>query len=110
MDDLKKGACLETKAILCSYSTGNNLGCLHFIWKVPSSEAVTEQDMVAGNAKAIREIEPSLPSFHTRAMRKQFFAVFWSARPAVLKEIYRQLTGKDVNATVGRERHGHPKQ
>ena len=75
MDDLKKGACLETKSILCSFSTGNNFGSLHFVWKVPSSEAITEQDMAAGNAKAIREIEPSLPSFHSSLLISPCFAV-----------------------------------
>jgi len=59
--------------------------------------------MAAGNTKAFKEIEPSLPIFHTRAMRKHFFAdfsLFCCARPAVLKEIYRQLTGKDASRVL----------
>lgn len=96
----EEGVCLETKSILCSYSTGNSVGNLHFIWKVPGSGDITEEDMVAGNAKAVRVIEPDLPIFHTRAMRRQFFddfSLFRSARPAVMKEMYRQLTVNDVH-------------
>ena len=100
MDDLKKGMCLETKVVLCSYNTGNNINNLHFLWKVPTSEDISEEDMTAGNACAVRVIQPALPTFHTRAMRKQFFndySLFCTARPAVLKEMYRQLTGNVVN-------------
>lgn len=71
IDDLKKGVCLEMKSMLCSYSTGNSVGSLQFVWKIPDSG-----DMTAGNAKAIRVIEPALPIFHTRAIRKQFFDDF----------------------------------
>ena len=57
--------------------------------------------MAAGNAKAVRVIQPALPNFHTRAMRRQFFdnfSLFRSARPAVMKEMYRQLTGRCYDA------------
>ena len=84
-----------------SYSAGNNIGSLHFLWKVPDSKDLDEEGMAAGNAKAIRVIQPSLPNFHTRAMRRHFianFSLFRSARPAIMKEMYRQLTGKGACA------------
>lgn len=86
--------------MLSSYNTGNSLGSLHFLWRVPNSDDITEENMAVGNAEAARVIQPGLPTFHTRAMRKQFFhdfSLFRCARPAVLKEMYRQLTGNDVH-------------
>ena len=97
IDELKKGSCLKAKTLLCSYNTGNNIGSLHFMWRVPDSRDIPEEGMAAGNANAVRVIQPILPNFHTRAMRRHFFAnfsLFRSARPAVMKEMYRQLTGK----------------
>ena len=96
MDDLKSGSCLSMKVLLCTYSTGNHLGNLNFVWRVPDSDNVTEDAMASGNAQATRIIEPSLPVFHTRAMRKHDFSLFRCAKPAVMKEIYRQLTGKHI--------------
>lgn len=80
---------------MCSHSTGNRIGSLHFLWKVP--EDINEEGLVTGNAQALRMIQPALPTFHTRAMKRQFFddfSLFRYAKPAVMKEIYRQLTGK----------------
>ena len=74
IDDLKKGQCLTVKTVIFSHSSGNNAGSLHFIWKLSSN--ATETEITSGNASAIQKIRPLLPSFHTRAMRKQFFNFF----------------------------------
>jgi hypothetical protein len=45
---------------------------------------------------ALHKIEPSLPVFHTRALRKQFFEemkLFNAANPAVLREMYKCTGG-----------------
>ena len=35
LTNLRSGFALMTKAVLYSYSTGNSLGSIHFIWKIP---------------------------------------------------------------------------
>ena len=84
-----------TKAVLYTYSTGNSLGSIHFIWRIP--EEIGEEDLLSGNTEVLRKIQPSLPTYHTRAMRKQFFnqvSLFCTGKPAVLRAMYKQLTGK----------------
>ena len=54
-----------------NYATGNRVGTIHFVWRIP--EDISEEALAAGNSSALHKIEPSLPVFHTRAMRKQFF-------------------------------------
>lgn len=79
-----------------NYATGNRVGTLHFVWRVP--EDISEEALATGNSSALHKIEPSLPVFHTRAMRKQFFEemkLFNAAKPAVLREMYRRLTGEN---------------
>ena len=82
------------KSVLYNYSMGNSMGALHFMWTI--SEDMSEELLAAGNLRVLQEIKPSLPVFHTRCMRKQFFdemSLFNVARPAVLREMYKRLTG-----------------
>ena len=90
-----------TKTVLYTYSTGNSLGSIHFIWRIP--EAISEEDLLSGNSEALRKIEPSLPTYDTRAMKKQFFnqvGLFCQAKPAVLRAMYKQLTGKYLTSPL----------
>ncbi len=83
-----------TKAVLYTYSTGNCLGSIHFIWRIP--EDISEEDLLKRNADALHKIQPLLPTYHTRAMKKQFFnqiGLFRIGKPAVLRAVYKQLTG-----------------
>lgn len=95
IDDLKKGVFVMAKTILYTHMTGNNVGSLHFLWKVP--EEAAEEDLLAGNLAAQRAIKSLLPLYHTRAMRRQFFqefGLFRGASQSVLREMYHRLTGK----------------
>ena len=81
--------------LMYTYASGNNAGSLHFIWKVP--EEISEEMLVSKNAEVLRVIKPSLPVYHTRAMKKQFYhdmKLFRCGKPAVLREVYRRLTGE----------------
>ena len=71
IDNLRSGYALMSKAVLYTYTTGNSLGSIHFLWRVP--EELTEEELLAGNLESLRKIQPQLPTYHTRAMRKQFF-------------------------------------
>lgn len=92
--------CLETNGLpvpimLPTYSSGNNAGNLHFVWKLPPSKPLEEtfQDSV----RVIEKIKPLLPQYYTRAMRPAMFDKFSrvspNVKPAVLHFFYRDLTG-----------------
>ena len=52
------------------------------------------------NQKIVTDITTRLPSFHTRAMRREFMNCFGrigpATKPCMLREIYRQLTSEFV--------------
>ena len=94
MDTLKKSPVLPIKSVMYNYSMGNSMGALHFMWKV--CEDMSEELLTTGNLRVLQKIKPFLPVFHTRCMRKQFFdeiSLFSAAKPAVLREMYKRLTG-----------------
>lgn len=93
--DNLKSCSLASKILLYSYASGNSVGSLHFIWKIP--EESSEEMLVSRNAEVSRIIKPSIPIYHTRAMKKQFYSdmsLFRCGRPAVLREMYKRLTGE----------------
>lgn len=95
IDTLKTGQCLTCDCVLYNHATGNCLGTIHFIWKAPSSSDDPTM-LVSGNATCIRKIEPSLPIYHTRTMKKHFFdqiSLLRCGKPSALRGIYRLLTG-----------------
>lgn len=75
---------------LLTYTHGNNVGSLHFIWKVESygDSAFTESQPI------IETVKKDIPVYHTRMMRKEMFNVFGrltsSLKPGY---IYRVFTG-----------------
>ena len=92
--------CLERNGIsvpimLLTYSSGNNAGNLHFVWKLAANKPMEEtfQDSV----RVIERVKPLLPQYHTRAMRRAMFDKFGrvspNIKPAVLRFFYRDLTG-----------------
>ena len=59
-------------------------------------EEISEEVLVSKNAEVSRIIKPSIPVYHTRAMKKQFYndmSLFRCGKPAVLREMYKRLTG-----------------
>ena len=76
---------------------------LHFIWKVCSSEA--EDEKMKKNISVRDSLKMTFPTYSTRAMRQEFvqcFGRFTHDTPAVLREMYRRLTGdssSSANAT-----------
>ena len=70
------------------------MGNLNFVWKVPS----TDQSSFSDSQRVIEQIKKNIPTYHTRAMRKDMFQRFGlltaSVKPATMRFIYRSLTGK----------------
>ena len=94
IDNQIGGHCSTAGIVVYSYSTGNSLGSIHLVWEVAGDTA--PDAITQGNAECIRIIQPSLPFYHTRAMKKDFINTaenFKCGKPAVLKRIYKRLTG-----------------
>lgn len=59
-------------AALLTYTHGNNVGNLHFVWRVT---AVTESSFTSCQ-KVIEEVKQKIPVYHTRVMRQAMFNVY----------------------------------
>ena len=68
------------KTVIFSQSSANSAGTLHFIWKVEAN--LSKAEIVAANSSAVHKVRPLLPSLVRRC-----------ATPAVMREMYRRLTG-----------------
>ena len=99
LQSLERSGC-KFPIVIVTHSSGNNAGNIHFVWRVPSTEAL-ETTMDRSQA-IIEEIKPSFPVYHTRAMRTEMFSKFGlvapGVKPAVLRYFYRSLTGDSSSA------------
>lgn len=87
-----QGMVVPVKCVKYSYTGSRNH--LHFVWKSP--ENLTEAENLKKNMAIAQELRKKLPTYHTRAMRREFidsFGRFTSSKPAFLREAYRRLTG-----------------
>ena len=94
---LKEG--LPIRAMLYTHSSGNNAGNTHFMWRVPDEQS--ESEVLARSASVILKVQEQIPHFHTRAMRSRFIQVFGlvtDVKPAILREMYRQLAHDSSSA------------
>ena len=80
------------KTALLTYSHGNNIGNIHFLWKVTD---LSEEEFSRCQG-TIERAKSDIPVYHTRAMKQALFARFGrvtsSVKPAVLRALYKELT------------------
>ena len=80
-------------AVLVTYAHGNNIGNMNFVWKVPSCD----KSAFSVSQSVILSLQEKIPMFHTRAMRKamseRFGRLMPSVKPAVLRHVYKAITG-----------------
>ena len=78
----------------------------YFAWKAP--EHLHEEASTIENVRIIEEIKQQIPTYHTRAMKREFFAMYGriscSSKPYILRSIYRTLTG-DESASRTTDEH-----
>ena len=83
---------LPCKVAMLSYSHGNNIGNLHFLWKCLNSP---EED-ISLSQQTIEKVKEKIPVYHTRSMRQalqsKFGRVTAGIKPCVLRALYRDLT------------------
>jgi hypothetical protein len=96
--ELEKG--LSSNTFLLTYTHGSSIGNYHFLWKVP--EHVHDHGCASENLRLVEKIKKEIPTYHTRAMKKEFFylcgRISPSSKPYVLRNIYCALTGDNSAA------------
>ena len=85
------------------FSPGNNIGNLHFLWKVP--EECYPAGVFEQSQPVIENVKLVLPQYHTCAMRAALFEKFGqispSTKPSALRFFfYRELTGDQCSAST----------
>lgn len=97
-----QGMVVPVKCVKYSYTGGRNH--LHFLWKSP--ENLTEGENLKKNMAIVQELWKKLPTYHNRAMRREFidsFGRFTSSKPAFLREAYRRLIGDATAASTAEQ-------
>ena len=93
-----KGLCMKTA--LLTYTHGNNVGNFHFIWRV-SEESST--DLLTHSQCTIEAIKRDIPVYHTRSMRRELVSKYGKVtpkvKPAILRSLYKELTGDLSSST-----------
>ena len=59
--------------------------------------------MLKENMSVVQELRKKLPTYHTRAMRRDFihsFGRYTNSKPGILREVYRTLTGDASSAST----------
>ena len=89
-------------SLTCRYDPGVGSSVMIFIYKVAIDS--NENDRLTMAMRLLKEIEPMIPTFHTRIMRRNFQKKIFSLNttdiaPHILRQIYRSLTG-DTSAEV----------
>ena len=96
---------IQNQAVRFTHTAGNNKGNTHFIWRIPVD--TSQEELFNENGRVITEIHKSISVYHTRAMRHEVvrsYGCLCNAKPAVLREIYHQLTSdSSANANVQQE-------
>lgn len=90
----------EFQAALLTYTHGNNVGNLHFVWKVnaPNESSFSLSQPVT------KMVKMNIPVYHTRTMRKEMLGIYGCLTPslklAALRHIYRVFTGMCAGYTT----------
>ncbi|XP_065883057.1 uncharacterized protein [Dysidea avara] len=99
MQRLKSG--LNVPFVLLTYSPGNNMGNLYFVWNFESSDTI--ETVFQKSLPVVDTIKSLLPQYHTRAMRKALLSKYGcitsKIQPALLRQFYRDLTGDCSSAS-----------
>ena len=77
------------KKLFCTLISGNGCGNLYFIWTVPEDEH--ESDLLTQSQAVVGKVGATVPTYHTRAMRKQFvhnFQLLVHIEPKIMREMY----------------------
>ena len=80
----------------------------HFAWKVNSAD--NEGDVLQKNDNISSNLKSTFPKYFTRAMRQEFMTLYGKisdVKPALLREIYRNLTGDHTALTNQSEKQIH---
>ena len=84
-----KGTELSIPSVLLTYSHSNNIGSIHFMWKMLGED-------LSASVQTIEKAKEMIPVYHTRAMKAALASKFGQVppimKPVVLLALYRELT------------------
>ena len=60
--------------MLLTHSSGNNIGNLHFVWKLLNDKSI--EAYFKESIRTIETVKRLLTQYHTRAMRRELFIEF----------------------------------
>ena len=96
---LKRGLSVHTAKL--TYSHGNSVGNLNFIWKIPSANS--DENILSQSQHVIEICKQKIPSFHTRLMRQTLYSkygrVTHTMKKSVMRSFYRELSGDESAST-----------
>ena len=98
VDNLSQG--IPYKCILYRVSAGNNLVTHNFLWRIPNG--LDDETVLAKNTEIIQKLTHDMPTYHTRAMRRQFVqkaALICNVKSMHARQVYRLLTGDSSAST-----------
>ena len=81
--------------MLYTYRHGNYIGNLVFAWRIPAEARERNDELTIAAVQAVSKL---LPKYSTREMRRDFlmkYSKVANAKPAVLRSMYRYLTGDE---------------
>lgn len=104
IETLKKG--LSFRCLLFSYAPGSNIGNQWYIWKV-GADSGDLSEQLSRSQQTIEDVKKLLPVFHSRAMRKAMYTKYGrvcpTVKPATLRFLYHDLTGRIWEVNYGSE-------
>ena len=103
VQELERG--LSSSIFFFTYSHGSSVGNNHFVWRAP--DHVSAEACSVENLRLIEEIKSQIPTFHTRAMKQEFYDLYGrispQSKPYILRSIYRSLTGDQSTSKTSSE-------
>ena len=103
IDQLSNGIPLPLQLFKFTYSSGNNLGNTHFLWKI--SDEMDSDKQLEKNYHIV-DHKSDIKVYHSRAMRNDFKAICGrvsNMKPAIARELYRRYVGDASAAETGSE-------
>ena len=90
-----KHICIFVCFYFVRYDPGGSSSVMVFVYRIP--ENCPENERLTMMLRIMKKVEPDIPIYHTRAMRREFkkevSSLHSSLEPHLLRHIYRSLTG-----------------
>lgn len=81
---------MSAPSMLYTYTPGGSVLNHSFLWRLPNG--LSDSDCLSDNQRVVARLMPTLPVYHTRAMKREFVNHYGSlmngTKPYILRSIY----------------------